>query len=92
MTSEKTSKAHSGKTDESVAHEKMLILYNDDIHSFDYVIAALVEVCDHEYCQASQCATITHYKGKCDIKKGDLARLKPMKDALIDRELSVTID
>ncbi len=92
MTSEKIRKRPSGKEEDSIADDKILILYNDDIHTFDYVIDALVEICGHEYLQASQCATITHYKGKCDIKKGDFSSLKIMKDALSDRELSVTID
>ncbi len=92
MTSEKIHKQPSGKGEESVANDKILILYNDDVHTFDYVIDALVEICDHEYYQASQCATIVHYKGKCDIKKGNFSSLKLMKDALSERELSVTID
>ncbi len=45
-----------------------LILWNDDVNSFDDVIDALIEICKHEPEQAEQCATIAHYKGKCDIK------------------------
>ncbi len=71
---------------------KTLILHNDDVHTFEYVIDALVEICNHEYYQASQCATITHYNGKCDIKNGIFSSLKIMKDALIERELTVTIE
>ena len=72
--------------------ERSLILYNDNVHSFDYVITALIEICRHEYMQAAQCTVITHYKGKCDVKKGSFDLLKPMKEALIERELSATID
>lgn len=75
-----------------MVNEKLLILYNDDIHSFDYVINALIEICRHDYAQAAQCTIITHYKGRCDIKRGGVEILKPMKDALIERELSATID
>ena len=74
-------------------HEKdrFLILHNDDIHSFDYVIQALIEICEHDYLQATQCTIITHYRGSCDVMKGNFNELKPMKDSLIERELLVTI-
>lgn len=71
---------------------KLLILYNDDVHTFDYVIKTLVEVCKHTSHQAEQCATIVHHKGKCDIKHGDYEELKPIKDQLTERELIVSID
>ena len=69
-----------------------LVLYNDDINSFDYVISCLVEVCEHDIIQAEQCAFITHYKGKCDIKKGDYKKLKPLRENLVEKGLRVTID
>ncbi len=72
--------------------ENFLILHNDDTHSFDYVIDALVEICDHGYEQAEQCTLITHYKGRCDVKKGGFDALKPLKNALNERELIATID
>lgn len=71
---------------------KHLILHNDDIHTFDYVIDALIDICKHELEQATQCTYLIHYKGKCDVKKGTFNELKPMKDALIARELNATID
>ena len=74
---------------EDVRH---LILHNDDIHSFDYVIVSLVDICHHEIHQAEQCAYIVHHKGKCDVKKGSYDELHPMKDKLTDKGLSVTID
>ncbi len=74
------------------AGNKTLVLHNDDVHTFEYVIDALMEVCGHEYFQASQCATITHYKGKCDVKQGNFSSLRLMRDALATRELTVTID
>jgi ATP-dependent Clp protease adaptor protein ClpS len=69
-----------------------LILHNDDIHSFDFVIEALIEICGHDYLQATQCAFITHYKGSCDIRRGNLESLQPLKDALVLRGLITTID
>jgi len=74
------------------AELRMLILHNDEVHTFEYVIETLVKVCNHSSEQAEQCAWLTHHKGKCDVKKGSYTELKPYKDALIDRELQVTID
>ncbi len=69
-----------------------LVLYNDDINSFDYVISCLIEICDHDFVQAEQCAFITHFKGKCDVKKGDYKSLKPLKQSLVSKGLKATID
>jgi ATP-dependent Clp protease adaptor protein ClpS len=82
----------SKKSKTDFAKENFLILHNDDVHSFDYVIDALVDICNHGYEQAEQCTMITHYKGKCDVKKGGFDSLKPLKNALIERELIATID
>ena len=46
-----------------VADGRKLILFNDDVHSFDFVIEALIEVCEHELLQAEQCTIIVHFKG-----------------------------
>ncbi len=72
--------------------KKALILYNDDYHYFDFVINALVKVCDHTEIQAEQCATIVHYKGKCDVKQGQYKQLKPMHEALIEHGLNAAIE
>ncbi|NOZ45470.1 MAG: ATP-dependent Clp protease adaptor ClpS [Chlorobi bacterium] len=69
-----------------------LILHNDDVNSFDFVIESLIDICQHKMEQAEQCAFITHYKGKCDIKKGVFDVLVPIKDKLAQLGLSVTID
>jgi ATP-dependent Clp protease adaptor protein ClpS len=59
-----------------------LILYNDEINSFDHVIKSLVEVCGHDPVQAEQCAMIVHFKGSCEIKKGLPAVLNRMSKSL----------
>jgi ATP-dependent Clp protease adaptor protein ClpS len=69
-----------------------LILHNDDVNSFDFVIETLVAVCDHNPLQAEQCAYIVHHNGKCGIKKGIFADLKPMCETLLNKGLSATID
>lgn len=78
--------------DEGIGLERLLILHNDDEHSFDYVIDTLVEVCDMDLVQAEQCTYLVHYKGKCDIKKGAYGFLNPFRQGLIDRGLNATID
>jgi ATP-dependent Clp protease adaptor protein ClpS len=72
------------------SHE--IVLYNDDVHTFDYVIDSLVEVCDHDHLQAEQCTLIVHYKGKCAVKKGSYEELEPKCTALLDRGLTAEIE
>ena len=76
---------------EEVSHQNVIVLYNDDVNTFDHVIETLVRVCDHEPLQAEQCALLVHYKGKCDVKTGELADLIPMCSALLDAGLSAEI-
>lgn len=69
-----------------------LILYNDDVNTFDHVIETLVQVCNHTYEQAEQCAIIVHFKGKCDVKSGSYQTLKSMCLALLEAGLSAEIE
>ncbi|MDR0660529.1 MAG: ATP-dependent Clp protease adaptor ClpS [Prevotellaceae bacterium] len=69
-----------------------LILFNDDVNTFDYVIHSLVEICGHNEDQAEQCAIITHYKGKCSVMNGNINDLIPVKNMLNHRGLSVEIE
>ena len=71
---------------------RRLILHNDDFNTFDHVIASLVDICLHDVHQAEQCAYIVHFNGKCDVKNGTFENLHPLKDKLISKGLSVTID
>ena len=73
-------------------HFARLILHNDDINTFDYVMETLVEVCDHSFTQAEQCATITHYKGRCEVRSGPLQDMKELRYELISRGLKATVD
>ncbi len=92
MTSKETKRKPTENFNDDIVENKFLILHNDDVHSFEYVTHALIEICEHSFEQATQCTMITHYKGKCDVKKGGVRTLKPLKDALINRELNATID
>ena len=78
--------------DEKIGNDRLLILYNDEVHTFDYVIDTLIKVCEMESVQAEQCTYLVHYKGKCDVKKGNYTYLKPYKQGLIDKGLQATID
>jgi len=92
MTKEKLKDKNAESLNESIGKNRMLILHNDEVNTFDFVIESLVDVCEHDEIQAEQCAMITHYKGKCDVKKGAFDLLKPMKDKLISVGLSATIE
>ena len=68
-----------------------LVLWNDDVHTFDYVIKALVDICRHTEEQAEQCAILVHCHGKCAIKHGAYTELLPMHQALLDKQLTSEI-
>jgi ATP-dependent Clp protease adaptor protein ClpS len=74
------------------ARVRDLVLYNDDVNTFDYVIECLVEVCKHDLLQAEQCTYIVHYTGKCSVKSGSYNQLNPMREALCERGLSAVIE
>lgn len=68
-----------------------LVLWNDDVHTFDYVIKALVDICRHTEEQAEQCAILVHCHGKCAVKHGSYSELLPMHQALLDKQLTSEI-
>jgi len=68
-----------------------IILYNDDINTFDHVIETLIKVCQHTAEQAEQCAILVHYKGKCVVKTGSYEELKPQCSSLLKAGLSAEL-
>jgi ATP-dependent Clp protease adaptor protein ClpS len=74
-----------------IVSDNDLVIYNDEVNTFEHVINALVKVCKHETIQAEQCTWIIHYNGKCAVKKGEFEKLKPMKDALCERGIDAKI-
>ena len=68
-----------------------LILWNDEVNSFDFVIDSLIEVCGHTPEQAETCTWIAHFKGKCPVKSGSFDVLKPLYSELTNRKLTVEI-
>ena len=77
---------------EDVDKGSSIILYNDDVNTFDHVIHCLVKYCKHDKEQAEQCAVIVHYKGKCQVKNGSEVELKPICQALLDQGLRAAIE
>jgi ATP-dependent Clp protease adaptor protein ClpS len=69
-----------------------LIIYNDDVNTFDFVTQSLIKICKHDALQAEQCTLIIHYNGKCSVKRGSFEKLRPMCDALCDRGISAEIE
>ena len=70
----------------------VIILYNDDVNTFDHVINCLMKYCNHKLEQAEQCALIVHNNGKCDVKSGTYEELQTPYYALIESKLSVKIE
>ena len=87
------------KTDGEVREEvisttkdiKDLILFNDDVHTFDFVIKSLMRICSHSAEQAEQSAYIVHNNGKCTVKQGEVSKIKPMCKALTDQGLTAEV-
>ncbi len=76
---------------EQVDINNEIILYNDDVNTFEHVIKSLIKYCNHTDEQAEQCAILVHYKGKCTVKTGSFDELKPQCIALLEQGLSAEI-
>ena len=76
---------------EKTVGTKVLVLYNDDFNTFDFVTEALIKVCGHDSIQAEQCTYLVHYTGKCVVKNGSLRALRPLREALLERGLTAKI-
>lgn len=68
-----------------------LVVFNDDVNTFDHVINTLIKVCKHTPEQAEQCTLLIHYKGKCSVKNGSFSTLKPMRDAICEEGIDARI-
>ncbi len=78
--------------DSSTGTPAQLVVYNDDVNTFDWVIQCFMEVLDHSEVQAEQLSLLIHFKGKATVKTAPLSVLKPKKDALVERGLSAVIE
>ena len=77
--------------DELTSFNNEIVLYNDEVNTFDHVIDTLMRVCRHTAEQAEQCSLIVHYNGKCTVKTGEYKELKPQCTQLLEAGLSAEI-
>ncbi|MBT8235070.1 MAG: ATP-dependent Clp protease adaptor ClpS [Bacteroidia bacterium] len=77
--------------DEQQVTVNEIVLFNDDVNTFEHVIDTLVNVCEHTPEQAEQCSLIVHYNGKCTVKTGEYNDLKPRCTRLLQAGLSAEI-
>jgi ATP-dependent Clp protease adaptor protein ClpS len=77
--------------EEDVAKQNEIVLFNDDVNTFDHVINTLIYACEHTPEQAEQCSILVHYKGKCTVKTGPYEDLKPRCSKLLEAGLSAEI-
>jgi ATP-dependent Clp protease adaptor protein ClpS len=68
-----------------------LIVFNDDVNTFEHVISTLIKVCKHSPEQAEQCTLLIHYKGKCAVKSGTFDFLKPMRESICEAGIEARI-
>ena len=76
---------------EKESGQNEIVLFNDDVNTFDHVIDTLIYACEHTPEQAEQCSIIVHYKGKCTVKTGFYDELEPRCSMLLDAGLSAEI-
>jgi ATP-dependent Clp protease adaptor protein ClpS len=77
---------------DEAGHAFFLVVWNDDVNTFDWVIQSLIEICGHTEEQAEQCALLIHYTGKYAVKEDSFEKLRPQKEALLDRGIDATIE
>ena len=82
------------ETDLLIGYEEpcSLVVWNDEVNTFEWVIETLIEVCGHSPEQAEQCSYFIHYKGKYAVKEGSYDDLKPQCDAITERGIGATIE
>jgi len=76
---------------EKEVNQHEIVLHNDDVNSFDFVIDSLIDVCEHTLEQAEQCTILVHYKGKCTVKTGELKELQSRCSKLLSLGLSAEL-
>lgn len=91
-TSTDTSQQVDALTETLLDDQYSLIIWNDDVNTFDWVIETLMEICKHSQEQAEQCAMLVHYKGKYAVKHGSFEELRPLCEAIIDRGISASVE
>ena len=78
--------------EEETSFGHQLVVYNDEVNSFEYVIITLIEVCEHTAEQAEQCTLMIHFRGKCGVKSGIYEDLLSMRNEICRRGISAEIE
>jgi len=78
--------------DTSLEKSCQLIVWNDEVNTFEWVIETLIDICGHTPEQAEQCALIIHSQGKYAVKYGSYDVLKPLCDAITERGINATVE
>ena len=91
-TKEQISPSDFAETLTEVLDPYSLIVWNDEVNTFEWVIETLVEVCRHSYEQAEQCAYVIHFRGKYAVKNGSYEELKPMCNSINERGIGATLE
>jgi ATP-dependent Clp protease adaptor protein ClpS len=93
-TGTRTAEAEAADTDVLTSYDDPfhLVVWNDEVNTFEWVIETLMEVCGHSLEQAQQCAMIIHTKGSYAVKRGSYDELKPLCDAITDRGIGATVE
>ena len=76
---------------EKEVNQHHIVLHNDEVNTFDFVINSLINVCEHTEEQAEQCTWLVHFKGKCIVKTGELKELEPRCSKLLSLGLSAEL-
>lgn len=92
MTNPNTSELIEEGTDTITGEECRLVVWNDEVNTFDWVIETLIDVCKHTQEQAEQCALLIHTQGKYAVKEGTFELLKPMCDEITNRGIGATVE
>jgi ATP-dependent Clp protease adaptor protein ClpS len=87
----KDSPSGKAKDQSNNVDDHFLLLFNDDVNAYEYVVECLIEICGHDSVQAEQCTFIAHHKGRCEIRKGTLNFLEPMKEEFTRRGIKTVI-
>ncbi|MEO6904677.1 MAG: ATP-dependent Clp protease adaptor ClpS [Bacteroidia bacterium] len=78
--------------EEVIVGDKQIVLYNDDVNTFEFVTQSLIKLCKHDPIQAEQCTYLVHYRGKCSVKRGTYDELESICTALLERGLTAEIE
>ncbi len=68
-----------------------LIVFNDDVNTFEWVIQCFVEVCELTVEEAVEKTFYIHFNGQGVVRSGPYDEMARMKQALQDRGLTAIV-